>query len=238
MHAHQQATITILLEGAFDESYPFSSRLMRCRSSSILFRPAGEPHADRIGAEGAHNLVVELDAARVDSLREHTRVFESTSAVSDDILTMIVAQMQREFRRSDSAAPLALEGHVFELLAHTERSKHAAGARPLWLAELRALIHDRFREQGLRMSDLAGAVGVHPVHVARMFRAEYGVTPGAYLRRVRLDWAADELSRGERALAEIAEDAGFADQSHFTRAFRRAFSVTPALWRASLRRRV
>jgi AraC family transcriptional regulator len=48
---------------------------------------------------------------------------------------------------------------------------------------------------------------------------------------LRLEWAAARLSE-ERSLAQIALEAGFADQSHFTRAFRRHFGVTPGRYRA------
>jgi AraC-like DNA-binding protein len=49
------------------------------------------------------------------------------------------------------------------------------------------------------------------------------------MRRLEL---ARERMRGERPLVEIALDAGFADQAHFTRAFRSAFGLTPARYRA------
>ena len=81
------------------------------------------------------------------------------------------------------------------------------------------------------MSQLAQEVGVHPVHVARTFRAAYDLTPGQYLRRLRVDWAAEQIKNTERPLVEIALAAGFADQSHLSRAFKSYLSTTPAAWR-------
>jgi AraC family transcriptional regulator len=49
---------------------------------------------------------------------------------------------------------------------------------------------------------------------------------------VRLQWAAEQLRQSDQPLASIAHTAGFTDQSHFTRAFRRAFRTTPAAWRS------
>src|SRR3954453_466158 len=75
VHIHEHATITILLEGTFEESYPGRLPQQRCLASSVLFRPPGEPHADRFGLEGALNLVVEITRPRLETLIGRTDVF-------------------------------------------------------------------------------------------------------------------------------------------------------------------
>jgi AraC family transcriptional regulator len=55
------------------------------------------------------------------------------------------------------------------------------------------------------------------------------------VRRLRVDWALRELSTSARSLSEIALDAGFADQSHFTRVFKRQVGVSPGAFRRSAR---
>ena len=57
---------------------------------------------------------------------------------------------------------------------------------------------------------------------------------GEYRRRRRLDYARRKLADPRLSLAEVAIDAGFADQSHLTRAFRRVTGVTPGQYRASM----
>ena len=64
--------------------------------------------------------------------------------------------------------------------------------------------------------------GVHRAHLVRAFRARFGISVGAYVRRERIRWAARALRNSDAPIAEIALQAGFADQSHFTRTF-----VTP-----------
>jgi AraC family transcriptional regulator len=56
-----------------------------------------------------------------------------------------------------------------------------------------------------------------------------------YIRRLRLEWAAERLRKREESLAQIASAAGFADQSHFTTWFKRQFGTTPAAFRAASR---
>jgi AraC family transcriptional regulator len=88
---------------------------------------------------------------------------------------------------------------------------------------------------GVSIAAIAAEAGVHPVHLARMFRACYGTSPGSYARRVRLDRAAERLAATDVPLAEVATDAGFADQSHFTRAFRRHTGLPPGRYRRRMR---
>jgi AraC family transcriptional regulator len=88
------------------------------------------------------------------------------------------------------------------------------------------VLNDRFREP-VRISELAAVAEVHPVHFARVFRAHYGVTPGSYMRRLRLQWAARQLAMTTMPLSKIAAEAGFSDQSHFGRVFKRHFGIPP-----------
>jgi AraC-like DNA-binding protein len=135
----------------------------------------------------------------------------------------------------DDAAALALEGLTLELLAILVRRRRESarpGPPPGWLRHVRQALNDRHSERELRIADLASAVGVDPAHLARTFRGHYGMTAGAYLREIRVQRAADALTRSSVPLSQIALDAGFADQSHFTRLFRTAYGVTPQRWRA------
>jgi AraC-like DNA-binding protein len=67
--------------------------------------------------------------------------------------------------------------------------------------------------------------------MTRQFRIMFGTSPYRYLLMRRLEFARERILR-ERPLAAVACDAGFADQAHFTRAFKSAFGLTPARYRA------
>lgn len=66
----------MLLDGAFEESYR-GRRSESCETASVLFRPAGAPHADRFGRDGALNVVIEVEPARVEMLRGYTDALEA-----------------------------------------------------------------------------------------------------------------------------------------------------------------
>jgi AraC-like DNA-binding protein len=88
-------------------------------------------------------------------------------------------------------------------------------------------------ERAPRLAELADLSGISRFQLLRSFAREVGVTPYAYLVQRRVS-VARRLLAGGCAPAEAALAAGFADQSHLTRAFRRQFGVTPGQYRRAL----
>jgi AraC family transcriptional regulator len=84
------------------------------------------------------------------------------------------------------------------------------------------------------MTNFAQEAGVHPVHLTRAFCKFEKRTPGEYLRQLQLRAACDLLRNPEWPVANIAAECGFADQSHFTRMFRRMAATTPQRFRDAL----
>ena len=84
----------------------------------------------------------------------------------------------------------------------------------------------------LTLDDLASVAGLSPYHFARQFNARYGLTPMAFVRARRLGLAAKLLAGpNPPTLVNLAFDAGFESQEGFTRAFKRAFGVSPGRYR-------
>ena len=90
-------------------------------------------------------------------------------------------------------------------------------------------------DRPLSLADLAAQANLSPWHFARLFRVSFGEPPHRYLLRRRLERARRKLVAGEEKILAVALDCGFADQSQFTRAFRRYFGVTPGQFRAGHR---
>ena len=97
------------------------------------------------------------------------------------------------------------------------------------------MLAGHFAEE-LKLKEVASAVGVHPVHLAREFRRHFHCTAGDFVRRTRVEFACRKISESEASLSDIALSAGFYDQSHFTNTFRRFTGMTPAAYREAMRR--
>ncbi|KQR73843.1 AraC family transcriptional regulator [Burkholderia sp. Leaf177] len=82
--------------------------------------------------------------------------------------------------------------------------------------------------QKISLDDLAALCGLERFHFLKLFKQTAGMTPHAWLVRLRVERAAIILHRTSRSIADVAQDVGFYDQSHFNRAFRRAFGVAPS----------
>jgi AraC family transcriptional regulator len=108
---------------------------------------------------------------------------------------------------------------------------NVAAARRPWLSDVEVRLREQFREKAPSLEELARAAGVHPVHLARSFRARTGSTVGEFVRRLRINWAMAQLLATDMPLAELSVEAGFSDQSHFTRLFRATLGETPARYR-------
>jgi AraC family transcriptional regulator len=112
------------------------------------------------------------------------------------------------------------------------RPRHSAyRGQPLWLRSAEAFLRARFRES-VSLKDAAREVGVHPVHLARVFRRRHGCPVSKYLRNLRLVEASRLVMDGA-SLAQASLAAGFADQPHFSRSFAAAVGLSPKkLWPA------
>ena len=105
-----------------------------------------------------------------------------------------------------------------------------SGVPSIWVKRCREML-ETHNGPALTHEELAGFVGRHPVHVAKAFRKAYGETIGDFQRRQRLNRAEMLLQKNHVPLAEIALACGFANQAHFSRCFRAAFSITPSKYR-------
>ena len=219
--------LAVVLEGGLEKS--FRLRTMPLRQACGVTMPAGAEHGARFSSNGARIIVVR---PRCES-SPAVRCLDRLSELRDGRLSWLGWRLAAELRASDAAAPLAAEGFALELLAMTSR-EHAAERRlrrtPPWLRAAEELLRERVGDR-IGLAELADSVGVHPTHLARVFRARHGLSVGEYGRRLRLAWAAAQLAGGDTPLATIAMEAGFADQAHFTRLFKRQVGTTPARYR-------
>jgi AraC family transcriptional regulator len=232
-HSHEQACLVVVLRGSFDER--FESRGREGEPGMLIVRPEGERHSDAFGGDGGRCLNVEMAPAWLARVRAASPVLAESAALTGGTFPLLGRRLQEELAHADDASPLAIESLVLAILADGVRAtKRAASAPPVWLDRARELIHADPAAH-ITLADLGAAVGVHPVHLATTFRRFFGQTVAAYARALRVEQACRALTSSDAPLADIALAAGFSDQSHFCRVFRRALRTTPTEFRAAAR---
>ena len=233
--SHRHARFMLVLSGSITDvtggaANPYGP-------STLLFRSPDEPRSYSVSAEGAKVLIVDMDDAWVRRAREQAPLLGASTAFRGGLLLHLAHRLHGEFGLRDEVSRLVIESLALGILAEASRRVAAADERrraaPLWLQVALAFIEQHFAER-LPLADVARDVGVHPVHFARTFRRVHRVPFAAYVRHLRIDFARRELA-GTAPLSQIACAAGFCDQSHFSRCFKRHTGFTPAEYRARLR---
>jgi AraC-like DNA-binding protein len=149
-------------------------------------------------------------------------------------LTGPASELDR-YERLTAAAGLLVR-HAAGRLASPGASGSPESNRGL-AARIREVIHDAGAVADLTADDLAEATGCSRYAAYRAFRQVYGLSPSDYQRQLRVRAARGLLSRGVCPAAAAAQ-AGFADQAHLTRWFRRYYGVTPGVYRSAVHSRV
>lgn len=234
-HTHKQALFCFVMAGRYTESY--GGRTRECASSTLLFHPPGELHAEYFHETGGRSFIVELAPDWLAKVRESLPVAENSADFRGSVFELLAHKLYREFSHEDGASALIVEGLMMEMLGETMRSGGAPEPHvsPRWLRQAKELLQARFTEN-LTLADVARTVGVHPVHLAQTFRKSCQCTIGEYVRKLRIEYACRELATTARPIVDIALAAGFCDQSHFTRTFRRVTGSAPSQYREALRR--
>ncbi len=226
-HTHDAWTVLIVDEGAV--RYDLDHREHGLAQAQVSLLPPNVPHDGRsVRPEGFRKRVLYLEPDRlgdnvigaavdqpeyVDPVLRH-RIHQLHGVLLDGTedleaqsrLTLIEERLRQHLLRNVADPP--------------DRRDPGVAAR------LRDVL-DGSVPTGITLDDAAKLVQAHPAHLVRAFSREYGMPPHRYLTGRRVDLARRYLLDGHPP-AEVAMLAGFYDQSHLNRHFRRMLGVTPA----------
>ena len=234
-HSHEQAVFCIALKGRCAEIY--GSEVREYQPLTVQFLPPHEAHSLKISSAEVRAFSVEVAPQWLDRTREYSLLLDHSVHSRGGPLSRLFMNLYREFHQVDDASPLAVEGLALEMLAEVSRRqiKVSDCKPPRWLAQALDLLREQFSGH-LTVTQIATSVGVHPVHLARGFHRFYRCTIGEHIRQLRIEHACHELCSSDIPLAAIASAAGFSDQSHFSRTFKRFMEMTPAQYRRTFSR--
>lgn len=226
VHSHDEARFVLQLQGMAKHKVRRETLLVT--PSTLLFIPAGEPHADSF-LQNSDAFILGLKDPWLSRYHQIASFLRTPSSFHNDAAAYLALRMSREVAAPDNLTALSLEGLTLELLTSIARTSavFAETTIPQWLRQIRDLLHAQFTEE-LTMETLALAAGVHPSHLMRAFRQHYRVTIGEYVRRLRIDYACQLLASSDLLPSQVTYAVGFHQQSHFCRAFKAQTGMTPS----------
>lgn len=200
----------------------------------VVLHPPQDAHDNVVGPLGTMSLNVEIAPELWRELTADGPTSVGLGQVLSGDVEWLAVAVWREFHRGDVATSLAIEETVSQLcgaIVGDRQSNQSLSTRRL--TQCAEYLDDHLvPPPGL--AEIARVVGVHPMHLAKLFRRRFGYSLGEFVRRRRVAWACGQLGDSGATVASIALAAGFADHAHFTRTFRRITGCTPSWYRDHL----
>ncbi|ACI51840.1 transcriptional regulator, AraC family [Gluconacetobacter diazotrophicus PA1 5] len=223
-HDHELASLCLVLSGGYQEV--FGQRARTATPGMLIVHPPGEHHADRHAPSPTRILTIEIAAHALDHYRQGTGLFSDAMDRHDPGIVGLGMRLARAIRDKSTKDACETESIVSDILDHACLSVQADARGAKWLLAVRDYLHAHPGRQ-TSMRELAALANVHPIHLARAFRTIFGCSIGRYMRRLRVGVALSLLHDGESGLADVADLAGFSDQSHMTRLVKASTGQSP-----------
>lgn len=225
-HRHAYPAVTLVLRGGFLEDFG-AGHTHDCAEMSVLVKPADAPHSNHYSSHGARSFIVEC-TTECDAFDALERAGPQPGFAR---IVVPLLELYAAFHARGPERQVLAEEVVFEVARQQRPQPHwRTASRPGWLSRI-AESAAAGCTRPLSLTTLAADAGVHPVYLARVFRHHYAQSIGSFMLQSRLRLAMRRLAMTGEPIARIAQECGFADQSHLTRLLHRETGSTPARFR-------
>lgn len=238
-HAHETFSIGVVTRGRC--TYLNGKARERIGVGSVVLMNPGDVHAcnpDLDGLWSYHMLYIDVPwlAAIQRDLgvcgNHHFRPFLTTTTTQPGLYTGL--KRLYDVLTDQEAEDLQKHSEAVSFMTMVQQVLSAAPAFPRrgHRGLARAAEFIRYNcTRSLGLDEICSAANLSASYLIRSFKDDYGLTPHAYLINCRVEFSRSQLRRG-RPIAEVATAAGFADQAHLQRVFKKLVAATPGQYRA------
>jgi AraC-like DNA-binding protein len=238
-HSHQEFSIgavtgglSIYLHGEEQEQVGVGAVVLMNPGQVHACNPLpGEPWVYRmlyVGADWLANLQRALNCGDAAGFRPIPFALSYDESLYRGLLALcdVLEDGRVETAQKEAAALAFFSGLVLQA-APLAVERPAPSAKLLAAA---AFIDECFRRE-LSLDEIAARAGLSVSYLIRAFKQQFGLTPHVYQVNRRVQFCREQLRGGQRSIVDVAIEAGFADQAHLQRAFKRVVAVTPGRYR-------
>jgi AraC family transcriptional regulator len=232
-HYHENAYFLYQLRGQLEEVNKKTQIV--CTPGTLLFHHWQDPHYNKNHSEDVDFFHLEIEKEWF--LRYHLEpsILEGSMHVKNPVLKPIFQRIYKEIELRDHNTQLSVDGLLLQALAEIARvSQNEQSGVPQWVKKVQEILNDCISEK-ITLDRLAVETGIHPVHLSKEFPRYFTTGFGQYIRKIRIQKAAQLLADENLSISDIAYDCGFSDESHFIRCFREVIGTTPLKYRSLLR---
>lgn len=233
-HQHDCLHFSIVLRGSVAETVGGDTEY--AGPLSVVAKNPGVKHADEFGSRGAALARLALEGGTLGDAMGDSRWNTEWRWTHDPEVAKPFLRLVHRGRQGVTTFECT-DVDVVDLLAAftAQPARQMRGKPPAWLEQTMVEMRESWNP-GVVVTDIARGAGVHPVYLARVVRRWYGTTVGDELRRLRFRWAVAAISSGgTETVSEVAHAAGFSDEPHLCREFRKLLDVTPRHYRTITR---
>jgi AraC family transcriptional regulator len=191
---------------------------------TMTFYDAGEWHQSTKTMAFSKHFNIEIEN---DFLHRHQIKIDAISlqSMKSPDASFFMLKVLNELRMNDKLSESSILSLLLNFLAIT-LGQNSYKTMPPWLGVIVEMMQDNWNEN-ISLTDLSAAANVHPVTISKYFPKYFACTIGEYMRKLKIERALHLMRTSKESLAGIAIECGFADQSHFIRAFKQQTGFTP-----------
>lgn len=224
VHIHDYHSIKALVSGV--HHYAMSDGTIRHSIPNVwYYSPPFEPHSHEACESDITSLGILIPVDKMPEVDLPARM-QFRGEVAQHSIHII----QEQLKLTEPSERILLAAFNLILGYMLQGSQETPDDWPAWLTPVKNLIdQDALGHRSVK--EIAAFANVHPSHLARSFRKFFGQPITEYMRDRKLEWCYQKVQTTDWKLGKIATLAGFADQAHFCRVFKRRYGRSPSDFR-------
>ncbi|MBZ0203791.1 MAG: helix-turn-helix transcriptional regulator [Ignavibacteria bacterium] len=231
-HCHENPYFAFVLKGGYDETNKHDKS--RHTTGNVVFHNRHEKHSNENFTPYSRILNLELTEKWLKYHDINPGEVENISAINEKNIEPFASKLLFESIYSDHYSELSIDALAVEILEGLLSSSNTSvNNSPAWASKIKEYLSDN-DDVKISLTDLSMHTGMHSVHISRAFSKYFKMSFGDYIRKQKVQRSLALLRRKDFSITQIAHDSGFADQSHYTRIFKRFKGITPARYRTMI----